>query len=307
VFIEERNNTWNTPYSFNAKELDEETGLYYYGARYYDALISLWLSADPLQEKYPNVSTYAYTFQNPVKYIDPTGNEPILPQAGTIGGFVNSFNNTRTRMGTLVGNSAHDAMMRLGKTEFNWSQMRPMPMTTNPINVFPDKYIYTEKGGWIDMAHFMFYAGKAYDYKNQKIRAKEALAKIAGLPKHVKDRMGNTGMSGIEYKANMDPVGKAVQDGYRQEMSDRIAAEHSAYSYEDLPSDKFGADFGANYFDPNSKLSLGEQLQNYFIQVLGATTPEKAPNFDDLPENDERRPPSRTNHTTKPVFVKENP
>ncbi len=33
VFIEERNNVWNTPYLFNAKEFDEETGMYYYGAR----------------------------------------------------------------------------------------------------------------------------------------------------------------------------------------------------------------------------------------------------------------------------------
>ena len=33
VFIEERNNTWNTPYLFNGKEFDEETGMYYYGAR----------------------------------------------------------------------------------------------------------------------------------------------------------------------------------------------------------------------------------------------------------------------------------
>lgn len=41
VFIEERNNTWNTPYLFNAKELDEETGLYYYGARYYDPRTSI--------------------------------------------------------------------------------------------------------------------------------------------------------------------------------------------------------------------------------------------------------------------------
>jgi hypothetical protein len=32
VFIEERNNRWNMPYLFNAKELDEETGQYYYGA-----------------------------------------------------------------------------------------------------------------------------------------------------------------------------------------------------------------------------------------------------------------------------------
>nr|WP_255498755.1 RHS repeat-associated core domain-containing protein [Dysgonomonas sp. ZJ709] len=75
VFIEERNNKWNTPFLFNAKELDEETGLYYYGARYYDPRTSVWISTDPLQEKYPNISTYAYTFQNPIKFIDPTGME----------------------------------------------------------------------------------------------------------------------------------------------------------------------------------------------------------------------------------------
>ena len=60
VFIEERNNIWNTPYLFNAKEFDEETGLYYYGARYYDPRLSLWLSIDPKEEKYSNVSTYCY-------------------------------------------------------------------------------------------------------------------------------------------------------------------------------------------------------------------------------------------------------
>ncbi|PQL91273.1 RHS repeat domain-containing protein [Apibacter adventoris] len=76
VFIEERNQSWNTPYLFNGKELDEETGLYYYGARYYNPRESVWLSTDPLAEKYPNVSLYAYTFQNPVKFIDPTGMEP---------------------------------------------------------------------------------------------------------------------------------------------------------------------------------------------------------------------------------------
>ena len=73
VFIDERKGTWNTPYLFNAKELDEETGLYYYGARYYDPKTSVWLSADPLQEKYPNISTYAYCFNNPIMFIDPDG------------------------------------------------------------------------------------------------------------------------------------------------------------------------------------------------------------------------------------------
>lgn len=81
VFIEERNNIWNTPYLFNAKELDEETGLYYYGARYYDPRISLWLSTDPMELKYPNVSTYTYCLNNPVKLIDIEGERPSPHEA----------------------------------------------------------------------------------------------------------------------------------------------------------------------------------------------------------------------------------
>ena len=78
VFIEERNNIWNTPYLFNAKEFDEETGLYYYGARYYDPRLSVWISTDPKQDKYPNVSSYCYVIDNPVKLIDPDGKDSYL-------------------------------------------------------------------------------------------------------------------------------------------------------------------------------------------------------------------------------------
>ena len=73
VFIEERNNTWNTPYLFNAKEFDKETGLYYYGARYMDPKISMWLGVDPLMEKYTNVSGYVFCHSNPIVRIDRDG------------------------------------------------------------------------------------------------------------------------------------------------------------------------------------------------------------------------------------------
>lgn len=73
VFIEERNSVWNTPYLFNAKEFDEETGMYYYGARYYDPRLSLWMSTDPLQEKYPNISTYVFCANSPLVYYDKIG------------------------------------------------------------------------------------------------------------------------------------------------------------------------------------------------------------------------------------------
>ncbi len=73
VFLDERNSTWSTPYLFNAKERDEETGLYYYHARYYDSKRSVWLSVDPLGEEKPFISSYVYCRNNPINMVDPDG------------------------------------------------------------------------------------------------------------------------------------------------------------------------------------------------------------------------------------------
>ena len=73
VFVEQRNGSWSTPYLFNAKELDEETGLYYYGARYLDPTNAAWLSVDPLFEKYVGMTPYNYCAGNPVKLVDVDG------------------------------------------------------------------------------------------------------------------------------------------------------------------------------------------------------------------------------------------
>jgi len=73
-FSEQRDH-WATPYKFNSKELDAETGLYYYGARYYTPEIGIWLSVDPMSDKYPSLSPYAYCGNNPVMLVDPDGRE----------------------------------------------------------------------------------------------------------------------------------------------------------------------------------------------------------------------------------------
>ncbi|MBO4403632.1 MAG: RHS repeat-associated core domain-containing protein, partial [Bacteroidales bacterium] len=62
-------------YSFNAKELDEETGMYYYEARYYKPPV--FTSRDAMFEKYFWMTPYAYCANNPVKYVDPDGEELI--------------------------------------------------------------------------------------------------------------------------------------------------------------------------------------------------------------------------------------
>ena len=78
VFIEERNSVWNTPYLFNAKEFDEETGMYYYGARYYEPRLSLWMSTDKYREKYPHLSAYCFCENKPVIMLDEKGDSTIL-------------------------------------------------------------------------------------------------------------------------------------------------------------------------------------------------------------------------------------
>ena len=87
VFIEERNNTWNRLYLFNAKEFDEETGMYYYGARYYEPRLSLWMSADPLEEDYPNLSAYGYCHNNPIILYDPDGKGDYFTNSGIYLGY----------------------------------------------------------------------------------------------------------------------------------------------------------------------------------------------------------------------------
>ena len=105
TFVEEHKNSNNSPYKFNGKELDDESGLYYYGARYYDPRISIWASVDPLADYNPhmndehyidgqhnggvynhfNFNTYSYCYQNPIKLVDPNGKQAV---AGMIAGFI---------------------------------------------------------------------------------------------------------------------------------------------------------------------------------------------------------------------------
>jgi len=70
---------WDSPYRFNGKELDEETGLYYYGARYYNPQVSVWLGVDALASKGPSITPYAFSHNNPVILVDPDGNWPDEP------------------------------------------------------------------------------------------------------------------------------------------------------------------------------------------------------------------------------------
>jgi RHS repeat-associated protein len=104
TWMHQGGNTEKSPYLFTSKELDEETGLYYFGARYYDPRTSVWVSADRILGDYldsdrglggiynpTNLALYAYAHHNPVKLNDPDGNAAwcagglVIPGVGWVG------------------------------------------------------------------------------------------------------------------------------------------------------------------------------------------------------------------------------
>src|SRR5262249_1636279 len=96
TWVAEQSNTQRLPFLFTGKELDEETGLYYFGARYYDPRTSVWQSADPILAHYlvagtgaanggvyypQNLAVYSYGYGNPLRYPHPDRRLPSLATA----------------------------------------------------------------------------------------------------------------------------------------------------------------------------------------------------------------------------------
>ena len=86
--------------SSTGKERDSETGFSYFGARYYDSdLMTGWLSVDPLADKYPSLSPYAYCALNPIRVIDPNGDSILLK--GEKGAIQYALKDMQKRTGNL--------------------------------------------------------------------------------------------------------------------------------------------------------------------------------------------------------------
>lgn len=69
-----------------SKQFDDETGLYYYGARYMNPVTNIWYGVDPLAEKYKSIGAYVYCSANPIRLIDSDGKKILF-----VNGYWNSF------------------------------------------------------------------------------------------------------------------------------------------------------------------------------------------------------------------------
>ncbi|MDR1345424.1 MAG: hypothetical protein LBK03_01800 [Bacteroidales bacterium] len=71
--LDQRTTRWSSRYTFSGKEKDEESGYSYFGARYYNSDLGIWLSPDPLSDQAPHQTPYAYCSNNPINRFDPNG------------------------------------------------------------------------------------------------------------------------------------------------------------------------------------------------------------------------------------------
>ena len=81
-------------YRFTGKERDDESRLYYHGARYYAPWLGRWMSCDPAflnldSKSAPTINPYAYVENRLNVAFDPDGNEPVLVTIGAPGWSVN--------------------------------------------------------------------------------------------------------------------------------------------------------------------------------------------------------------------------
>ena len=116
--------TAHSSYTFSAKEKDSETGLSYFGARYYSSDLSIWLSVDPMSDKYPSLSPYVYCADNPVKLVDPNGEaweteEDAKMADSMIENAKNNINRIDDRINELTDIYSDQKLSRQTKNELN--------------------------------------------------------------------------------------------------------------------------------------------------------------------------------------------
>ena len=137
-FVDQRLNSFDgVRYTFSAKEKDTETGYSYFGARYYSSDLSIWLSVDPMSDKYPSTSPYAYCRNNPVVLFDPNGmfDDWVMDKYGVIYWDENAKDQSTTKFGEQylgrAGQRSYGTAVINYKSNRTWSFMNPVEISSN--------------------------------------------------------------------------------------------------------------------------------------------------------------------------------
>ena len=210
---------------FTGKERDSETGLDYFGARYYQGILGRFISVDPVVNTRASLAEpqrwnrYAYALNSPLRVTDPDGREPNKSQ-------VTDPNRLRAYVQKVAGSTAGDKLKVLGEYR-----------TLGGSDPSHKRYLYTEKAGWLDLVHFFNVARE--------------LDRLPAL-----EKAGAWALGGFSLWQKT----KEIEGGQAAKGS-----AGTAWSYEDAPSNYFGWLFWRGYYDPKGDLGeqLGRFLGDY--------------------------------------------
>lgn len=276
--ITNNNNPLNFTYAFSTKPKESDTGLYYYGYRWYDAVMGRWINRDPIEEN-GGLNLYGFVGNNGADLIDILGYYPTPGRVVSAGTAINFMRNEKI---DKFPKQAYDKIKDSKDTpeivkENLTNDLAALAylahqFRTGKVDDGGNRFVYTCKCGWIDLGHFFNNAVSAYIIKNKLqqngipfaasiaqnitysgsilLEAHQATAKV-------------TMASGPLWEAAIglncaagDPLGLAPDlpningiDGWSS----------SAFTLEDLPSNWMGAKFGTHV---NGTGNISDSLKN---------------------------------------------
>ncbi len=237
-------------FGFNGKEKNSELNSdnYAFEARIYDGRIGRWLSVDPLEMKFPNLSPYLNSENNPLYFMDNDGREPNRSQAANW-----------TQIKAVLTNYFNISKNNQSLDKLKYTEGDAGGAAVGPFGG-PEglRYIYTEKYGWIDFGHFFQVAAGMENKANSTSFGK-------GGHWFIKNSIGAYMVATI---ALWD---KTKEVEYAQDKN-----SDTYWSYEDGPSNLAGLDFWFKYYDNDG--NLVEKLEDFFKDAE-AKEPFEAPNY----------------------------
>jgi RHS repeat-associated protein len=141
-------------FTFSAKEKDVETGLSYFGSRYYSSDLSIWLSVDPMAAKYASLSPYTYCYNNPILVMDPNGKYGVI----SIKKQVDENGNVTGGTATLVMNYYYNSSMTNSMTKEQAQQVEDNIITNlnqlkgQKVTIDGVQYTFDYQIGFKDLA-----------------------------------------------------------------------------------------------------------------------------------------------------------
>lgn len=142
---------------FNGKEKDDETAFYYYGGRYYNSLSKTFIQPDTsIPDIYnpDDLNRYSYVRNNPYKYIDKDGHEPVLSQIGSYQLITQQLQQFEEN------NPGLTATQTLNKLVAFSGYLGSKNEGANFLYNSQARYTYTSKEGFVDTMHLISSAAK---------------------------------------------------------------------------------------------------------------------------------------------------